>query len=200
MALRIVFMKLLIYRVKMEVKILQQNMWRKLAAFSASAHLKLSIFFLQPKIQTYFVVLLTFIFCFSYECSHIINYLLSKLGSTETKRSNLIVLKGNSNKGKEYKFLFLYQTYCLWKELLFLLMLCTSQVGRLFLQVIQISIAEMFSQKFLLQACNLYLQLYFVGFNIFQVGLHMCPLELQNKYTCSDWTCHFLSIVCAHKL
>ena len=158
MALGIVLMKLLIYRVKMEVKILQQNMWRKLTAFSASARLKLSIF-LQPKIQTYFVVLLTFIFCFSYECSHIINYLLSKLGSTETKRSNLIVLKGNANKGKEYNFLFLYQTYCLWKELLFLLMLRTSQVGRLFLKVIQIWIAEMFSQKFLLQASNLYLQL-----------------------------------------
>ena len=45
MALGIVLMKLLIYRVKMEVKILQQNMWRKLAAFSASARLKLSIFF-----------------------------------------------------------------------------------------------------------------------------------------------------------
>ena len=38
-------------------------------------------------------------------------------------------------------------------------MLRTSQVGRLFLKVIQIWIAEMFSQKFLLQASNLYLQL-----------------------------------------
>ena len=85
------------------VIIIQQNMWRKLAAFSASARLKLSFFYsLKSKRILWFSY--AFIFCLSSECNHIINFLLSKPGrsirtngstvATVVKRYDLIDLKG----------------------------------------------------------------------------------------------------------